>query len=262
MCIEVMHGPLPDREAFRLTGADAVPLLQSLVTANVERLDVGETTHAALLTPQGKVLSAFFLWREADGVLIDTAPGDRDALMGRLKLYKLRAAVEIVPAPEVAWVGEAGPDGARPDPRLAAMGARWMALPADGDARTPYATRRIAEGVPEFGADYGASEVFAMDANLDALRAVDYKKGCFVGQEVASRMYRKGEVRKRTWIVDSDALLAKGLSVTAGGSTLGTITSTDGAHGLALLRVDRAAAATDTPQADGVPVRLSPPGYL
>ena len=259
-----MHGPLPDREALRVTGADAVPLLQSLVTANVERLAVGQATHAALLTPQGKVLSAFFLWREAGGVLIDAAPGDRDALMARLKLYKLRAAVEIVPAPEVAWVGENGAAAAPPDPRLAEMGTRWMAPlgEGEGDARDAYAVRRIGMGLPEFGVDYGPSEVFAMDANLDALGAVDYKKGCFVGQEVASRMYRKGEVRKRTWTVESEAPLKKGTTVTAGGGTLGTVTSAHGGRGLALLRVDRAAVATEKPQADGVPVRLSPPAYL
>ena len=261
---------LPDREALRLTGADTIPLLQSLVTANVERLGVGEPAHAALLTPQGKVLSAFFVWREADGVLIDAAPGDRDALAARLRLYKLRAAVEIAAADAVAHVGEDGPPTARPDPRLPAMGVRWMAAPDGTDARGAYEARRIAQGVPEFGRDHGPGAVFPMDVNLDALGAVDYKKGCFVGQEVASRMYRKGEVRKRTWTVEADAPLGVGASVTAGGSTLGEITSAmtgamkgaDGSRGLALLRVDRVGAASEPPVAGGVPVRLAPPAYL
>ena len=257
-----MHGPLPDREAIRLTGADTIPLLQSLVTANVERLALGETTHAALLTPQGKVLSAFFVWRTPEGALIDAAPGDRAALMGRLKLYKLRAAVEIEPDPRVAHVGEGGAEDARPDPRLPAMGARWMAEAKDGDARAAYEARRVALGVPEFARDYAASEVFAMDANLDALGAVDYKKGCFVGQEVASRMYRKGEVRKRTWTVEAEGALSPGAAVTAGDSKLGTVTSAHGPRGLALLRTDRVATAIEPPVADGVPVRLSPPPYL
>ena len=256
-----MHGALPDREALRLTGPDTIPLLQSLVTANVERLAVGETTHAALLTPQGKVLSAFFVWREADGALLDVAPGDRAALMGRLKLYKLRAAVEIAASAMTAHVGEDGPPEARPDPRLPAMGVRWMASPS-GDAGEAYEDRRLACGVPEFGRDYGPSAVFAMDANLDALGAVDYKKGCFVGQEVASRMFRKGEVRKRSWTVTAAADLTVGADITAGGSTLGTVTSAKGGRGLALLRVDRAAAATEAPMADGMPVALAAPGYL
>ena len=255
---------LPGRSVLSLDGDDTIGLLQSIVTANLARLGLGEVTHTALLTPQGKVLSAFFVWRTETGVRLDCAPGDAGALTQRLKLYKLRAAVEITGSDLAPCVGEGGPGPARPDPRLAAMGVRWLAGP--GDAPSPddeaYEARRIVLGVPEFGRDYGPSEVFAMDANLDALGAVDYKKGCFVGQEVASRMYRKGEVRKRVWLVRSEAALMPGAEVKAGGSTLGTVTSARGADGLALLRVDRVAAASGAPEAGGVPVALTPPPYL
>ena len=256
------NGRLPGRTVLRLHGPDTIPLLQSLLTANVERLSVGDVTHAALLTPQGKVLSAFFVWRTEDGVLLDLAPDDEAALAQRLRLYKLRAAVEITPTDLGVFVGAAGPEGARPDPRVAALGLRWLGRSEGPDATERYHGARIAHGVPEFRADYGPSEVFAMDVNLDALGAVDYKKGCFVGQEVASRMHRKGEVRKRTWTVEADASLSIGATVTAGGSTLGTITSADGARGLALLRVDRLDAASEPPRAGEVPVRLSVPDYL
>ena len=254
---------LPGRATLAVTGPDAVSLLQGLVTANVANLAEGEATHAALLTPQGKVLSAFFAWRVPDGLLLDTAPGDAPALAKRLALYKLRAKVKIadVSSELAAWVGDHGPEGARCDPRLPAMGARWLAAPGAGDANT-YEARRVALGVPEFGADYAASEAFPMDVNLDALGAVDYKKGCFVGQEVASRMYRRGEVRKRSWTVRAEAALTVGASVTAGASTLGTVTSADGAAGIALVRVDRVAAATEPAEAGGVPVTLAPPEYL
>ena len=254
---------LPGRGVLSLVGPDAVSLLQGLVTANVANLAEGDAAHAALLTPQGKVLSAFFAWRTPDGMLLDTAPGDAPALAKRLALYKLRAKVEIadVTSELAAHVGDEGPEGARADPRLAAMGARWLAPPASGDDAA-YHARRVALGVPEFGADYGPGEAFPMDVNLDALGAVDYKKGCFVGQEVASRMYRRGEVRKRSWTVRAAAPLTVGASVTAGASTLGTITSADGTAGIALVRVDRVAAAPEPQQADGVPVALAPPDYL
>lgn len=254
---------LPGRGVLAVSGPDAVSLLQGLVTANVANLSEGEVTHAALLTPQGKVLSAFFTWRTPDGLLLDTAPGDAEALAKRLTLYKLRAKAEIADASDqlAPWVGDEGLEGSRPDPRTSAMGARWLAAPGEGDAGA-YHARRVALGVPEFGADYTTSEVFPMDANLDALGAVDYKKGCFVGQEVASRMYRKGEVRKRSWRVTGEAPLTVGASVTAGASTLGTITSADGTAGIALVRVDRVAAAEGPIQADGMLVMLAPPDYL
>ena len=254
---------LPGRGVVAVTGPDATEFLQGLVTANVARLDEGEVTHAALLTPQGKVLSAFFAWAAADGMLLDTAPGDAPALMRRLALYKLRAKVEIADASDrlASFAGDEGPAGARPDPRCPAMGARWLAAPEGGEDAA-YQARRIALGVPEFAADYGPNEAFPMDVNLDALGAVDYKKGCFVGQEVASRMYRKGSVRKRSWRAHADADLDVGTDIVAGGSTLGTVTSADGASGIALVRVDRIAAADGTPEAGGVPVRLAPPDYL
>lgn len=256
---------LTDRGVLAVAGPDAVSLLQGLVTANVERLGVGEVTHAALLTPQGKVLSAFFVWRTRDGLLLDVAPGDAEALLGRLRLYKLRADVRIEDRSGALTpqVGEEGPEDARPDPRLAGMGMRWLAE-GDGPGGEPgaYEARRLSLGVPEFGRDHGPSEMFPMDVNLDALGAVDYRKGCFVGQEVASRMFRKGEVRKRSWTVTSERPLEVGAVVTAGASTLGTVTSAEGGAGIALLRLDRVAAAGEPPAANGVPVVLSPPAYL
>jgi folate-binding protein YgfZ len=241
-----------------------VPFLQGLVTANLERLGIGEATHAALLTPQGKVLSAFFARRTADGMLLDCAPGEAGPLAQRLTLYKLRAPVAIEDRSEAmrSCVGDEGPEGARADPRLIAMGSRWLSEAASAEDDGAYDARRVSLGVPEFGYDYGPGEVFPMDVNLDALGTVDYRKGCFVGQEVASRMYRKGEVRKRSWCVAAEGDLAPGAEIVAGGSTLGTVTSARGHSGIALLRVDRVQAATERPSAGGVPVTLSPPAYL
>jgi folate-binding Fe-S cluster repair protein YgfZ len=226
-----------------------VPFLQGLVTANLERLGIGEATHAALLTPQGKVLSAFFARRTADGMLLDCAPGEAGPLAQRLTLYKLRAAVAIEDRSEAmrSCVGDEGPEGARADPRLIAMGSRWLSEAASAEDDGAYDARRVSLGVPEFGYDYGPGEVFPMDVNLDALGTVDY---------------RKGEVRKRSWCVAAEGDLAPGAEIVAGGSTLGTVTSARGHSGIALLRVDRVQAATERPSAGGVPVTLSPPAYL
>lgn len=263
---------LAGRAIIALGGDDAASFLQGLVTANVANLGPGETIHTALLTPQGKVLSAFFVWRTDDGFLLDALATDEDALVRRLTLYKLRAKVEIGSQKGLAvFVGDAGPRQARDDPRLAGLGQRWLVAPggkADGSAEGGsaedggYDVRRVALGVPEFGADYGPGEVFPMDVNLDALGAVDYKKGCFVGQEVASRMHRKGQVRKRSWRIEADAALTAGAAITAGASTLGSVTSVAGGRGIALVRTDRVAAAPTESQADGMPVTLSPPAYL
>ncbi|MBB4659592.1 YgfZ/GcvT domain-containing protein [Parvularcula dongshanensis] len=253
---------LPGRRVLSLTGPDTVSFLQNLLTANVARLSPGEATHAALLTPQGKVLCAFFVHRTEEGVLLDLPPGQDAAIGQRLGLYKLRAKVQIEARGDLAvHVGDEGPDGAVTDPRLPALGKRWLAGPAAPESDAGYDARRLDLGVPEFGRDYEAGAVFPMDVNLDALGAVDYKKGCFVGQEVASRMFRKGEVRKRSWQVRGDAL-APGAPVTAGGSTLGEVTSTRDGVGLALLRVDRVAAAAEPPMCGDDPVTLTPPSYL
>ena len=250
---------LPDRIVLAITGDEATSFLDGLFTANIGALAEGAATHAALLTPQGKVLSAFFVWRTAEGVLIDALESDAAALTAKLKLYKLRAAVTLEERLDLSVLTGDGP----PDPRDPALGGRMIAedsadLPADDD----YHRRRIEAGVPEFGFDYGPGEVFAMDVNLDRLGAVNYRKGCFVGQEVASRMFRKGEVRKRSWRVTAEAALTKGAALTAAGSTLGEVTSADGRIGIARLRIDRAQAAEGPFLADGAPVTLTPPGHL
>lgn len=253
---------LPDRTIIALRGDDTVPFLQGLVTANIANLAVGDTVHTALLTPQGKVLSAFFVWRTDAGLLLDTLTSDAPMLIQRLKLYKLRAKVEITVADDLAvFIGDAGPDHAPRDPRLAALGQRWLAAPTSGGADA-YHARRIGLCVPEFGADYGPSEVFSMDVNLDALGAVDYKKGCFVGQEVASRMHRKGQVRKRSWRIAADRALLVGAAITADASTVGTVTSAIGRSGIALVRADRVDAAAASLKVDDLTVTLSAPDYL
>lgn len=264
---------LPNRAVLRLSGPDARDFLHGLLTRSLA--NVTETTGAvaALQTPQGKILFEMLIVARGEALMLDVDAAHAEALAKRLKLYKLRAKVEIEDASDAWAVGWApgGADGndAYPDPRLRDLGARILA-PRDtfsaADGQAQYNARRIALGVPEFGADYDPEQVFALDADLDALGGVDFKKGCFIGQEVTSRMKRKGEIRKRILTLAFDgAPPAPGTPVTAGDSTLGNVLSGVDGKALALIRLDRWAKAKETGahiSAGDTPVRICAPAWL
>jgi len=264
---------LPGRAVIAITGEDARSFLQRVITRGPEGLAPGGAMFSALLTPQGKVLADFILFDDgAGGLLIDAPASELDGLVKRFSLYRLRAKADIAPRGDLAVAAARGRDeqalkdaalAASPDPRLAGLG--WRAIVPAGAVKTQagaYEAARIAAGVPEFGADYGPSEVFSTDVNHDLMDGVDYKKGCFVGQEVASRMHRKGGVRKRTVrLVFPDAAPPAQTPVTAGETPLGEITSSHGNRALALLRVDRLEKAAGAGlQAGATPARLDGPG--
>jgi folate-binding protein YgfZ len=248
---------LPDRAVIAITGPDARSFLQRVITRGPEDLSPDEAQFSALLTPQGKVLADFMLFDDGEGGLyIDVPASEADSLIKRFTLYRLRADAEIVRREDLdvaAGLGSGEADlktvglAAVPDPRAAALGVRAI-VPAGGpsDEAAAYHQARICAGVPEFGADYAASEVFSTDVNHDLLGGVDYKKGCFVGQEVASRMHRKGGVRKRTIALEFEGDAPKaGTPVLAGETEVGALTSTAGATALSLVRVDRLAKALE-----------------
>lgn len=268
---------LASRAVLRIAGPDAGPFLQGIVTQNIEALAPGRAAFAALLTPQGKILFDFILLAAGDGFLADCDAAAAEALAKRLALYRLRAKVTIERADDLA-VG-AGWDGGcaeRPggvhafdDPRLVALGlrmigARAAVAEATGDgAERFYDAHRTAQGVPAFGRDFGPEEVFLTDVNYDALNGVDYKKGCFVGQEVTSRMKRKGDIRKRTVQLSFDGPApAKGAPVMAGDNAIGEVLSGVDGMALALVRLDRLAGANAALSADGRPVRVAIPDWL
>ncbi len=262
---------LADRAVIRLSGEDRHAFLQGLITQDVNRLAPGHAIFAALLTPQGKILFDFFIADTGDMFLIDCFQDAAPALLKRLMLYKLRAkvALEIDDALQV-WTSESSDAlnhaDAFPDPRLSALGWRAIGPAGEDGGDDDYARRRLEFGVPEFGADFGSDEVFLLDINYDALNGVDYKKGCFVGQEVTSRMKRKGEVRRRTLLAAFDgAAPAKGAEIVAGDSTIGTLMSNVDDRALALVRTDRWEKARDAGESllcDGRELRLHIPGYL
>jgi len=247
---------LSDRGVLRVTGADAQKFLQGVITNDLDKAKEGAGLHTGLLSPQGKILFEFFVVPHGGGFLIEAARDTLADLAKRLGFYRLRAQVDIAEAPEFSvaalWEGVPSmPQGAIAftDPRLIELGMRVL-LP-DGVAvkdlactqagEDDYHARRITLGVPEGGRDFTLGDTFPHEALFDQLNGVDFKKGCFVGQEVVSRMEHRGTTRKRVVPVEGDAPLRSGAEIKAGDLPLGTIGSVNGMRGLALLRLDRAA---------------------
>jgi len=270
---------LIDRGVLRVTGQDAHKLLQGVITNDLDKTQGGAGVHAGLLSPQGKILLDFFVVHDDDGFLIDVAADKAADLAKRLGFYRLRAQVDIAEAPDLkvaaTWGGEPSlPESAIAftDPRLPELGDRVL-LPRDTDVSTlgcvqasadDYHARRIRLGVPESGRDYVLGDTFPHEALFDQLNGVDFKKGCFVGQEVVARMQHRGTTRKRVVPVEGDAPLESGAEVKAGDLPLGPIGSVDGAFGLALLRLDRAkdAVSKGTPLTAGkVTIALRRPAF-
>ena len=237
-----------------MSGVDARSFLQGLVTGNVVTLEPGEARWAALLSPQGKILFDFLMSADDDAVLLDVRADKAAELAKRLTLYKLRAKVEIADVGAgfdvIALYGGSVAEGAK-DSRHADMGARLIVPAATTDAALltfggdagveDYAAHRIALGIPEGGVDFAWGDAFPAEADMDLFNGVDFKKGCFVGQEVVARMHYRSTVRTRvTKVLLEGAAPAPGATVTAGDKQVGTMGSSAGVFGLALLRLDRA----------------------
>ena len=264
---------LPDRAVISITGPEARSFLQRVITHGPDGLGEGAAQFSALLTPQGKVLADFIMFDDGSGgVFVDAPASELGSLIKRLILYRLRADARIEARQDLEVAAARG-DGeaemgtvalaAAPDPRCRTLGLRAIA-PAGGpaDDLAAYRLARIQAGVPEFGADYGPAQVFSTDVNHDLIGGINYKKGCFVGQEVASRMHRKGGVRKRTVHVAADEALKPQAPLFAGDMEVGAVTSSCEGHSLALVRVDRLSKALESGgnlHADGVPARLMTP---
>jgi len=247
---------LDDRAVVAVSGADALPFLQGLITNDLETLAEGPAAYAALLTPQGKILFDFLVVRRDGAFLLDCRADLADALVRRLLLYRLRSKVTIEPRPDLALLSDAGggalPEGAFLDPRLAELGQRAIVardtVPPSAGNTESYLVHRLDCGVPE-GADFGQDKIFALDADLDELHGVSFEKGCYVGQELTARMKHRGTARKRVFPVltlDGSPLSGPDTPVTANTRETGTILTAYGSRGFALLRLDRLAEAGPT----------------
>ena len=274
---------LPQRAVLELKGPDTIELLERLVTNNTADWPTGVARYGALLTPQGKILSDFLALRTETGVLLDVPADGLADLKKRLTLFRLRADVSIDPREDLFVIAGTEPadDGVRPisgtafvflderfgGARLRAFADReeWAAWhgphPAEWSRPLPdYHGDRIHNCVPEWGADFESASVFPADINMDALGGVDLKKGCFVGQEVVSRMHRKGRIRRRTLVVEGNGL-APGADLVAA-NPVGTVTSVEGRFGLARVRIDRLAQSEGSLVCNDQPVTLHLPEWL
>ncbi|OWV89689.1 aminomethyltransferase [Rhizobium sp. N122] len=244
---------LKDRALLSISGAEAQSFLQNLITTDIISLAPDEARPGALLTPQGKILFDFMIWPDGDGYTIETETGQRDGLLKRLAMYKLRAAVTLTPRGEegvtVSWGEDA--EGVRDsqgvrDSRFAKAGVTLIRRPGKhGDgAEALYDALRISHGIVTSGSDFALQDAFPHDVLMDFNGGLSFRKGCYVGQEVVSRMHHRGTARRRVVMVSAATTLPEtGTEITAAGKPVGTLGSVEGDHGLAIVRIDRAGAA-------------------
>ncbi|KDR90402.1 aminomethyltransferase [Agrobacterium sp. TS43] len=261
---------LADRRLIRVSGTGAEEFLNNLITADVENLPEGEARAAALLTPQGKILFDFMIWRDGGDYLIETGVAEQDALLRRLTMYKLRAPVDLkaetVEGVSVFW-NETAPTAGIRDGRIGKAGIDLYRIPgasASGDIAA-YDALRVEHGIAESGRDYALQDAFPHDVLMDVNDGVSFKKGCFVGQEVVSRMKHRGTARRRVVTVSAEgALPASGTEITADGKPVGALGTVCGNRSLAIVRIDRIAdaLASGTPLlAETVPVTVALPAW-
>lgn len=278
---------LLSRSVVKVTGDTARGFLNGLATSDIGKVAPGAPRFAALLTPQGKIIADFIVVeappKDGGGFFLDCPRALAAELTTKLNFYKLRAKVMVEDLSETlgvmaVWdgVGDTNCGLCYPDPRLKALGLRVMLPPhlakdaaADlGAALTDeaaYEAHRIALGVPSGGRDFQYGDAFPHEADMDQLAGVDFEKGCYVGQEVVSRVEHRNSARSRLVPVTFDAGVPDdGVPVMAGDKQVGTIGSTANGHGIALLRLDRVAdaLAAGTPlTADSVAVRVVKPDW-
>lgn len=267
---------LKDRTVLSVSGPDAEHFLQNILTVDLDKLGQGEAKPGALLSPQGKILFDFLISRNgADGFRLDCRADVAGDFLRRLMLYRLRAKVDISIEDQAVVAAGWGSDSdasQTDSTRLVDARFRQEAVyriydPAvSGDAATAgseslqgevgggdtaaWHAFRIAHGIAESGSDYALGDAFPHDVLLDQSGGVGFQKGCYVGQEVVSRMQHRGTARRRVLLASGAAPLpAAGSDITAGGKALGTLGSVAGNHGLAIVRIDRVKDALDAGQA-------------
>ena len=223
-----------NRKIIRVTGEDRVEFLQGLVTNDVTRAPCW----AALLTPQGKYLADFLIVPGDDALLLDVDAGLADDLIRRLSMYKLRSRVELQPTDMTVARGTGPvPDGAIADPRHDALG--WRDYGQTGDDGSDWDAIRVEHCIPETLIELIPNETFILEAGFERLHGVDFRKGCYVGQEVTARMKHKAELRKGLTTLRVEGEAPVGTQITRDGRAVGTLFTQSGGRGLAHVRFDR-----------------------
>jgi folate-binding protein YgfZ len=276
---------LPDRGVIKVSGEAARDFLNGLVTTDIDLIQPGLGRFGALLTPQGKIVVDFLITEapsgHGGGFLIDCPRALAQTLADKLGFYKLRAKVAVENLSDnlgvlAVWDGDPGikPDLTFADPRNQKLGWRIL-IPAELAPKAAsligadlvecavYEAHRIACGAPRGGVDFMYGDAFPHETNMDRLHGVDFDKGCYVGQEVVSRMQHRGTARTRTLrLILEDAPPEAGVAIVAGDKPVGTMGSSADGRGLGLLRIDRAADALDAGvplTAGGIAIRLAEP---
>ncbi|WP_297322271.1 folate-binding protein YgfZ [uncultured Bartonella sp.] len=261
---------LDDRRILFVTGEDATHFLERLITTDVEQIGQGELFPGALLSPQGKVLFDFLIGRVAHGYLIDISNELAENFKKRLTLYKLRSKVEIAESLEqlisVSW-GKDSPfsetdstfaDKRFPDKEKVLRNYNKILPPAphSNELKDQWNMLRLQHGIAESGKDFVPGDVFPHDINYDQIGAISYKKGCYIGQEIVSRMHHRGTARRRMLVATSDDMLPPAGSIEADGKTIGTLGTVVAHKASAIVRIDRVKLALDQHAAFSVCGRL------
>ncbi|MDA7426522.1 CAF17-like 4Fe-4S cluster assembly/insertion protein YgfZ [Thalassococcus lentus] len=240
-----------ERQVIRVGGADARDFLQGLISNDVNKLAEG-LVYTAMLTPQGKLIADFFLVPSGENILIDVHADLAAGLLQRLTMYKLRSAVdlEMTDRQVTRGLGEP-PSGAFEDPRHPSLG--WRGYDDQPGQDVDWDAIRVAACVPQSGIELGP-DTFILEAGFERLNGVDFRKGCYVGQEVTARMKHKTELRKGLATVTVDGSADVGTEITANDKAVGTLYTQSGGQGIAYLRFDRAQSEM---MADGALLRLN-----
>lgn len=264
----VTFAHLQSRSLIALGGPDWRSFLQGLITQDVETVAPGEARFGALLTPQGRLLHDLFVVPNGDGAWLDVEAEHREAVIQRLTMYRLRAKVEIgadeTPVGVLLRGGPPSGAGWVRDPRLPQLGWRSYGAPPPPEAvlvgEAEREAQRLRLGVPG-PADWGTDRTYPIEANFDLLNGIDFKKGCFVGQETTSRMKRRGVVKNRMLPIAFDGPApARGAEVLNGDLRAGEVLSGVEGRAIALLRLDRARDAALT--VEGRPARADVPDWM
>jgi folate-binding protein YgfZ len=260
--VSIAH--LQSRSLIALGGPDWRSFLQGLITQDVERLAPGEARFGALLTPQGRLLYDLFVVARAEGAWLDVEAQHREAIIQRLTMYRLRAKVEIAAddTPVAILFGGEPEEGAGwvRDPRLPELGWRGYGAFEANAVEADREAQKLRLGAPG-PADWGVDKTYPIEANFDLLNGIDFKKGCFVGQETTSRMKRRGSIKNRMLpLVFDGPTPAPGTEVLNGDLRAGEVLSGGDGRAIALVRLDRALGAALT--VDGRPARVEVPAWM
>jgi tRNA-modifying protein YgfZ len=258
---------LTNRSVVSVTGEGAEGWLDDLITCDISKLSAGQAAYGALLSPQGKIQSDLFVLKTDDRLLLDVPTSQLDMLMKRLAMYKLRAKVSLVPEPHLGVaVADVKPDSSLvyADPRHALLGWRAITERSTMPQGDGYDLQRIGLGLADFDRDMGFDKIFPHDVNFDQWGGVSFTKGCFVGQEVVSRMQHRGTARNRLLPVRVESLvpLASQQDIRCGDTLIGSVSSAVPGLALAMLRLDRLAEASAPLMAGDTRVHVNKPDWI